>query len=138
VAKSGTSPTRLAYVEVLPDERKATAAGFVIRALRWFRNRGMRVERIMTDNGAAYVSKLWAKTLRRLAIRHLRTRPYTPRTNGKAERFIQTLLREWAYAHSYPEPPRIYRRLQIKEGLESWEKTTERTAIHLRHARERC
>jgi len=94
--------TRLAYVEVLPDERKTTATGFVIRALRWFRSRGVKVERIMTDNGSAYVSKLWAKTLRRLGIRHLRTRPYTPKTNGKAERFIQTLLREWAYAHSYP------------------------------------
>lgn len=94
--------TRLAYVEVLADERKTTAVGFVLRALRWFRTRGVKVERIMTDNGSAYVSKLWAKALRRLRIRHIRTRPYTPKTNGKAERFIQTLMREWAYAHCYP------------------------------------
>lgn len=94
--------TRLAYVEVLPDERRASAAGFLIRALRWFRERGIRVERVMTDNGSAYVSKLFAKVLRRLKIRHIRTRPYTPKTNGKAERFIQTLIREWAYAGAYP------------------------------------
>lgn len=94
--------TRLAYVEVLPDERRGTAAGFLIRALRWFRARGVRAERIMTDNGSAYVSKLFAKAMRLLGLRHIRTRPYTPKTNGKAERFIQTLLREWAYAIPYP------------------------------------
>ena len=93
--------TRLAYVEVLPDERRTTATAFLVRALRWFRSRGIRVERVMTDNGAAYVSKLWAKALRMLDIRHIRTRPYTPKTNGKAERFIQTLMWEWAYAHCY-------------------------------------
>jgi transposase InsO family protein len=93
--------TRLAYVEVLPDEKRATTTGFTVRALRWFRQRGIIVERIMTDNGSAYVSRLFAKVLGWLKIRHIRTRPYTPRTNGKAERFIQTLLREWAYAIPY-------------------------------------
>ncbi len=93
--------TRLAYVEVLPDQKRATTTGFLVRALRWFRARGIKVERVMTDNGSAYVSKLFAKALRWLGIRHIRTRPYTPRTNGKAERFIQTLLREWAYAIPY-------------------------------------
>ena len=88
-------------VEVLPDEKRATTTGFTVRALRWFRTRGIIVERIMTDNGSAYVSRLFAKVLRWLKIRHIRTRPYTPRTNGKAERFIQTLLREWAYAIPY-------------------------------------
>jgi transposase InsO family protein len=72
-----------------------------MRALRWFRARGIRVERVMTDNGAGYVSRLFAKACRRLRIRHIRTKPYTPKTNGKAERFIQTLLREWAYAMPY-------------------------------------
>ena len=90
--------TRLAYVEVLPDERRSSTTGFLVRALRWFRERGVRVERVMTDNGSGYVAKLFRKVLRMLRIRHIRTRPYTPKTNGKAERFIQTLLREWAYA----------------------------------------
>jgi len=90
--------TRLAYVEVLPDERRGSTTGFLVRALRWFRERGIRVERVMTDNGSGYVARLFRKALRMLAIRHIRTRPYTPKTNGKAERFIQTLLREWAYA----------------------------------------
>jgi len=94
--------TRLAYVEVLSDERRGSATAFLIRALRWFRARGVRVKRVMTDNGSCYVSKLFAKALRLLKIRHIRTKPYTPRTNGKAERFIQTLMREWAYATSFP------------------------------------
>jgi transposase InsO family protein len=90
--------TRLAYVEILPDERRSSTTGFLVRTLRWFRARGIRVERVMTDNGSGYVARLFRKALRMLAIRHIRTRPYTPKTNGKAERFIQTLLREWAYA----------------------------------------
>ncbi len=89
--------TRLAYVEVLDDERKATSTGFLLRALRWFRAQSIAVERVMTDNGSAYRSRRFAKGLRWLGIRHIFTRPYTPKTNGKAERFIQTLLREWAY-----------------------------------------
>ena len=67
--------TRLAYVEVLPDERRGSATGFLVRALRWFRTRGVRVERVMTDNGSAYVSRLFAKALRWLGVRHIRTRP---------------------------------------------------------------
>jgi transposase InsO family protein len=93
--------SRLAYVEVLADERRQSCTGFLVRALRWFRERGIRVERVMSDNGSGYVSRLFAKACRLLRIRHLRTRPYTPKTNGKAERFIQTLLREWAYALPY-------------------------------------
>jgi transposase InsO family protein len=90
--------TRLAYVEVLPDERRSSTTSFLVRALRWFKARGIRVERVMTDNGSGYVARLFRKVLRMLGIRHIRTRPYTPKTNGKAERFIQTLMREWAYA----------------------------------------
>ena len=93
--------TRLAYVEVLPDERRSSTTGFLIRALRWFRQRGVRVERVMTDNGSGYVARLFGKVLRMLRIRHIRTRPYTPKTNGKAERFIQTLMRQWAYAVAF-------------------------------------
>ena len=93
--------SRLAYVEVLPDEKAATSIGFLARAVAWFANRGILVQRVMTDNGAPYVSTAWASWCADHDIRHLRTRPYRPRTNGKAERFIQTMLREWAYAATY-------------------------------------
>jgi transposase InsO family protein len=91
--------TRLAYVEVLGDEKGTSAAAFLRRALAWYAERGIRVRRVMTDNGSCYVSKIFAGACHRL--RHIRTRAYTPRTNGKAERFIQTLQREWAYAQPY-------------------------------------
>jgi transposase InsO family protein len=93
--------SRLAYVEVLPDETAATSIGFLERAIAWFAERGVTIERVMTDNGAPYKSHAWASWCADHDLRHLRTRPYRPRTNGKAERFIQTMLREWAYAASY-------------------------------------
>ncbi|MGE5545337.1 MAG: IS481 family transposase, partial [Solirubrobacterales bacterium] len=93
--------SRLAYVEVLPDEKRHTATAFLCRAVRWFRAKGITVQRVMSDNGSAYVSKTFAKACRWMALKHIRTRPYTPKTNGKAERFIQTLMREWAYALPY-------------------------------------
>lgn len=91
--------TRLAYVEILDDEKGATAVGFLRRAVAWFASRGVRVERVMTDNGTCYRSILHRDACRRLELRHVRTRPYRPRTNGKAERFIQTMLRGWALSH---------------------------------------
>lgn len=93
--------SRLAYAEVLDALSAQAAIGFLHRALAWFAERGVRVERVMTDNGSAYVSHAHRQALRELGIRHLTTRPYRPRTNGKAERFIQTLLNEWAYARVY-------------------------------------
>ena len=93
--------SRLAYTEILPDERKETATGFLIRALCWFERHGVTVARVMTDNGSAYRSRLFREICAAAEARHVRTRPYTPRTNGKAERFIQTGLREWAYARPY-------------------------------------
>jgi len=93
--------TRLAYVEVLKDERGTTAAGFLRRAVEWFRSMGITVERVMSDNGSCYRSHLHAATCRELGLRHLRTKPYRPRTNGKAERFIQTLQNRWAYGAIY-------------------------------------
>ena len=93
--------SRLAYAEVLPDERGSTAAAFLRRAVRWFAARGVRVCRVLSDNGAAYRSRDHAHACAQLGVRHLRTRPYRPRTNGKAERFIQTMLREWAYGRIY-------------------------------------
>jgi transposase InsO family protein len=86
--------SRMTYVEILPDERGTTAAGFVRRAVGWFARRGITTERVMTDNGACYISGDFAAALGAAGIRHVRTRPYTSRTNGKAERLIQTLLRE--------------------------------------------
>lgn len=94
--------TRLAYVEVLADERALTATGFLRRAIRYFNDRGVSVQRVMTDNGAAYRSAIWAIACRAVGVRHKRTRPRRPRTNGKAERFIRTLLEGWAYAAIYP------------------------------------
>ena len=94
--------SRLAYGELLPDERGAASAAFVQRAAAWLAGYGVRVERVMTDNAWAYRSHAYLDALAALGARHLRTRPYTPRTNGKAERFIQTCLREWAYATAYP------------------------------------
>jgi transposase InsO family protein len=93
--------TRLAYVEVLDDERKETVTAFLQRAVAWFAAHGVRVERLMTDNGPGYRSKLHRKACQALGIRHLFTRPYRPRTNGKAERFIRTLLGAWAYQRPY-------------------------------------
>jgi len=94
--------SRLAYTEVLPSLGREDATAFLTRALDWFAHLGVQVERVMTDNGSAYRSRLFAQALQQAGIRHVRTRPYTPRTNGKAERFIQTSLREWAYAKAYP------------------------------------
>ena len=94
--------SRVGFSQVLVDETSRSACDFVIAALRYYRRLGVPILAIMTDNGSAYRSKRFTKLLRRLRIKHRRTRPYTPRTNGKAERFIQTLLREWAYAYRYP------------------------------------
>jgi len=93
--------TRLVYVEVLEDEKAATAVGFLRRAIAHFAAFGIRVERLMTDNGNAYRSAIHALACKTLGIKHLRTRPYRPRTNGKAERFIRTMLGGWAYGAVY-------------------------------------
>jgi transposase InsO family protein len=93
--------SRLAYAEVLTNEQGPTAVEFLKRALEFFAGYGVSVERVMTDNGSPYVSNVHAAACRELHLKHLRTRPYRPRTNGKAERFIQTLQREWAYGRVF-------------------------------------
>jgi transposase InsO family protein len=93
--------TRLAYVEVLPDEKATTSAGFLRRAIAFYQRHGIVVERVLTDNGSPYISTVHAIACRALGIRHLRTRPYRPQTNGKAERFIRTMLAGWAYGAIY-------------------------------------
>jgi transposase InsO family protein len=97
--------TRLAYVEVLADEKASTAVGFLHRAIAFYTRHGITVERVMSDNGACYRSTIHAFACRTLGLRHLRTRPYRPRTNGKAERFIRTLLAGWAYGAIYGSSP---------------------------------
>jgi transposase InsO family protein len=93
--------SRLAYAEVLPTLTARCAVGFVRRAAAWFSERGVEIRAVMTDNGSTYLAHTHRQALAELGLRHLRTRPYRPRTNGKAERFIQTLLNEWAYERLY-------------------------------------
>ena len=93
--------SRLAYVEVLPDQAGPSCAAFLARAVAWYAARGITCRRVLSDNGSGYVSRVFGAICATLGLRHRRTRPYTPRTNGKAERFIQTLLREWAYVQPY-------------------------------------
>ena len=91
----------IAFVQVLVDQRKKTAVAFPEAAVAYFAKLGVRIERVMTDNGSCYRSKLFRAACKRFGLRQIFTRPYTPKTNGKAERFIQTALREWAYARAY-------------------------------------
>jgi transposase InsO family protein len=98
--------TRVAFVEVLPRQCGDTTATFLARAVAWFARLSIQIRRVMSDNGSGYVSRAFRRACQTLAVRHLRTRPYTPRTNGKAERFIQTLVREWAYVRAYRTSPR--------------------------------
>jgi transposase InsO family protein len=93
--------SRVAYSQVLPDEEAQSASAFLRAAVAYYAGLGVCVKEIMTDNGSCYRSRLFAQTCRDLGLRHLFTRPYTPKTNGKAERFIQSALREWAYARAY-------------------------------------
>lgn len=93
--------SRLAFSKIMKTERGSCAVAFLKAAIAYYKSLGITVLRVMTDNGSCYRSKAFAKACRRLKLKHIRTRPYTPRTNGKAERFIQTSLREWAYARAY-------------------------------------
>ena len=104
--------SRAAYVEVLPDQTGATTAAFLTRTLAWFARRGVRITRVLTDNGGNYRSHRFQAVAARHALRLKRARPYRPQTNGKAERFIQTLIREWAYAQAYATSARRTRALQ--------------------------
>lgn len=107
--------SRLAYVEVLEDGTAFSASRFIERAVAWFATLGIRIERVMTDNGRCYTSHLFRGLLQRLHIRHVRTQIYTPRTNGKAERFIRTLSEEWAHIRPYASS--AYRRRALKPWL---------------------
>lgn len=95
--------SRIALADIKPDERKKSAVAFLKASVAYYRKLGVKVERVMTDNGSCYRSRAFARACKRLKLRHIRTKPYTPKTNGKAERFIQTSLREWAYACAYQD-----------------------------------
>lgn len=94
--------SRIAFTDIFPDEKAVSAIAFLKAAIAYYESLGITVTRVMTDNGSCYVAKQFSKACKMLGLKHIRTRPYTPRTNGKAERFIQTALREWAYARAYP------------------------------------
>lgn len=104
--------SRVAYIEVLPDQRGGTTAAFLRRTTRWFARRGVQIERVLTDNGGAYLSAAFVQAATRARIRLIPSRPRHPQTNGKAERFIQTMLREWAYAVPYAHSWRRTRALK--------------------------
>jgi transposase InsO family protein/transposase-like protein len=112
--------SRIAFSQILPDERKESAVAFLAAAVAYYASFGVIVTRIMTDNGSCYRSKAFANACRALGLRHVRTRPYTPRTNGKAERFIQTALREWAYAVAYPNSDRRAAELPVWLHRYNW------------------
>ena len=93
--------SRLAFTQIKPNEKKRSATSFLRDAVAYYEGLGITVERVMTDNGSCYKSRAFARACKQLGLKHIRTKPYTPKTNGKAERFIQTALREWAYAKAY-------------------------------------
>ncbi len=106
--------SRVGFAKIMPDEKKRSATAFLKAALAYYASLGVKVERVMTDNGSCFRSFAFRRACKRLALRHIRTRPYTPKTNGKAERFIQTGLREWAYAVAYENSR------QRKDQLPTW------------------
>ena len=94
--------SRIAFTRIMPNEKARSATAFLKASIAYYESLGVKVARVMTDNGSCYKSHAFARACKRLGLKHIRTRPYTPKTNGKAERFIQTALREWAYAQAYP------------------------------------
>ncbi len=129
------TPRRLAYVEVLTDEQQATAIGSLSRAVAWLNSQGVEWRQVMSDNDPAYLSRSLPKACGALGLKQVRTRPYTPRTNGKAARFIQTFCKEWAYAMAFansekrnrwlPRHLSIHNRL-IKDSALGWRSPQQR------------
>ena len=119
---------RFAYTELLADEKATTATCFLIHAAAWFKRHGVTVRRVMTDNGSCCVSHLFQAAVHNLGARHVRTRPYTPRTNGKAERFIQTSIKEWVYKRAYESSEERTERLG--PWLDYYNQTRPHTALN--------
>jgi transposase InsO family protein len=112
--------SRLAFSQILPDEKKESAVAFLKAAVAYYQSLGVIVARVMTDNGSCYRSAAFRNACSDLGLRHIKTRPYTPKTNGKAERFIQTALREWAYAQAYPNSDRRAEELPVWLHRYNW------------------
>jgi transposase InsO family protein len=112
--------SRVAFSQILPDEKADSAVPFLKAAVAYYKSLGVTVTRVMTDNGSCYKAFAFRDACRDLGIKHIRTKPYTPRTNGKAERFIQTALREWAYAQAYPTSERRAEQLPIWLHKYNW------------------
>src|SRR5258708_39114330 len=112
--------SRGAFGRIMADEKKRRAIAFLKAALAYYASLGIRVERVMTDNGSCYRSFAFRRACKRLGLRHIRTRPYTPKTNGKAERFIQTSLREWAYAQAYQHSQQRMEQLPVWLHRYNW------------------
>ncbi len=129
--------SRLAYAEVLTDETASTAAGFLKRAVAYQRH-GITVERVLTDNGSAYRSMIHAVACRKLGIRHLRSRPYRPQTNGKAERFIRTMLNGWPTARSTAQAKNAHEPLTAGSGTTTIDADTQHSATNPRSAEPTC
>lgn len=118
---------RLAYVEGLPDEQQETAIGFLSRSLAWFNGHGVGCRQVMSDNGPTYLSRRFAKACKALGLKHIRTRSYTPRTYGKAERFIQTLCKEWVYSMPFLNP--VERNLWLPRYLSIYNRFRKHSAL---------
>ena len=112
--------SRVAFVQILPDEKKESAVSFLMAALAYYNSLGVTVQRVMTDNGSCYRSKAFRDACSKCSLKHIRTKPYTPRTNGKAERFMQTALREWAYATAYLNSEQRAQELPIWTHRYNW------------------
>ena len=112
--------SRVAFAQIMPNERKESAVTFLKAAITYYERLGVKVQRVMTDNGSCYRSKAFRKACKRLGLKHIRTKPYTPKTNGKAERFIQTALREWAYAQAYSTSDQRAQQLPIWLHRYNW------------------
>lgn len=112
--------SRLSFSQIHPNEKATSAVAHLKAAVAWYKKLGVKIERVMTDNGACYKSTDFAKACRDLKIKHIRTKPYTPKTNGKAERFIQTALREWAYARAYETSDQRAADLPLWTHLYNW------------------
>ncbi len=112
--------SRIAFSQILPDERKDSATAFLKAALAYYKSLGVTVARVMTDNGSCYRSFHFRDACRDLGLKHLRTKPYTPKTNGKAERFIQTALREWAYARAYHNSDQRSAEIRARSPEQAW------------------
>ncbi len=112
--------SRVAYADIFPDEKKQSAVAHLKASVAYYRHLGITIKRVMTDNGSCYISHAFAEACKSLGLKHVRTKPYTPRTNGKAERFIQTAIREWAYARAYQTSDQRAADLPIWTHMYNW------------------